>query len=504
MFDTMKRIIASCAVMTAAVSLFAELEYATPESQGIDSQAILDWINACERKFDGVNEGRLHGFVIVRHGKIVAEGSWKPFDTLNETHMLYSHSKSFTSSAIGFLVDDGLLDLDERVIDIFKEEVPENISENLRQLRIRDLLTMNVGKKDHLVRGGGDWIKDFLSRDFERCPGTGFKYDSDATYMLAAIVERKTGRKMMDILRERMFDKIGIKKAWTTYCPKGIPCGGWGMNMTTREMARFGQLYLQRGYWEGKNILSPDWVSLATTRHTWSGWRNVGVKALGEGTDWEQGYGFQFWRCRHGGYRADGAYGQLTVVMPEQDMVVSVNAGLSNMGEELAQVWNFLLPAAKDKPLPEGEALSKLRKRIAGLAIPPRGNAGEGRFKGGDYKFMENKRGFKSIAFKPRTDGGYDITLVTRAGEQNFTAGCGKWNKGSIRIEQESYESIGAYIGEHPVAASCGLDADGTFRMRAYLTGDTGHIDISVDKAGKVSGEFWAMNGCKLTGSLLP
>ena len=111
MFDNMKRIIASCAVMTAAASLFAELEYATPESQGIDSQAILDWINACERKFDGVNEGRLHGFVIVRHGKIVAEGSWKPFDTLNETHMLYSHSKSFTSSAIGFLVDDGLLNL---------------------------------------------------------------------------------------------------------------------------------------------------------------------------------------------------------------------------------------------------------------------------------------------------------------------------------------------------------------------------------------------------------
>ena len=336
------RALVACAF--AASACMAEMEYATPESQGVDSQAILNWIDACEKTFDGVKEGRIHGFVIVRHGKTIAEGSWKPFDTLNEPHMLYSHSKSFTSSAVGFLADDGKIDLDERIVDIFPDELPANPSDNLRQLRVRDLLTMNVGKKDHLLRDGGDWVREFLSKDFGKKPGTGFRYDSDATYMLSAIVEKRTGKKLMDFLKERMFDKIGISSAWTTTSPQGIACGGWGMNMTTRDIARFGQLYLQQGRWGGEYVLSPSWVALATTRHTWSGWSNIGVKALGEGSDWEQGYGFQFWRCRHGAYRADGASGQLTVVLPECDMVVSINAGLRDMQKELALIWDNLLP----------------------------------------------------------------------------------------------------------------------------------------------------------------
>ena len=251
-----------------AASAFALMEPATPESQGVPSEAILKFIDGCEKTFDAGDLGAMHGFVIVRHGKVIAEGSWKPFDTLNETHMLYSHSKSFTSSAIGLLADRGKIDLDERIVDIFSNEVPAKVSENLAQLRVRDLLTMNVGKKDHLLRDGGDWVKEFLSKDFFRKPGTGFKYDSDATYMLAAIVEKKSGMKMMDYLQKNMFDQIGITKAWTTCSPQGIPCGGWGMNMTTRELARFGQLYLNRGDWDGKRVLSSDWVSLATTRQT--------------------------------------------------------------------------------------------------------------------------------------------------------------------------------------------------------------------------------------------
>ena len=335
-----------------AASAFALMEPATPESQGVPSEAILKFIDGCEKTFDAGDLGAMHGFVIVRHGKVIAEGSWKPFDTLNETHMLYSHSKSFTSSAIGLLADRGKIDLDERIVDIFSNEVPAKVSENLAQLRVRDLLTMNVGKKDHLLRDGGDWVKEFLSKDFFRKPGTGFKYDSDATYMLAAIVEKKSGMKMMDYLQKNMFDQIGITKAWTTCSPQGIPCGGWGMNMTTRELARFGQLYLNRGDWDGKRVLSSDWVSLATTRQTWSGWQNVGVKALGEGTDWEQGYGFQFWRCRHGAYRADGAGGQYTVVIPEKDMVVSAHAGLGDFPKELDLIWDNLLPVLKDASIP--------------------------------------------------------------------------------------------------------------------------------------------------------
>ena len=481
-----------------AASAFALMEPATPESQGVPSEAILKFIDGCEKTFDAGDLGAIHGFVIVRHGKVIAEGSWKPFDTLNETHMLYSHSKSFTSSAIGLLADRGKIDLDERIVDIFSNEVPAKVSENLAQLRVRDLLTMNVGKKDHLLRDGGDWVKEFLSKDFFRKPGTGFKYDSDATYMLAAIVEKKSGMKMMDYLQKNMFDQIGITKAWTTCSPQGIPCGGWGMNMTTRELARFGQLYLNRGDWDGKRVLSSDWVSLATTRQTWSGWQNVGVKALGEGTDWEQGYGFQFWRCRHGAYRADGAGGQYTVVIPEKDMVVSAHAGLGDFPKELDLIWDNLLPVLKDAPLAENpSAQKKLADRLAKLAIKPvefaRARKWTTPF---EFSLRENSRGFKSVRFDPKDGGGCICTLVTRAGEQKFPAGTGEWQEGSIRIDTENYEGLGAYIGEHKTMASCGF-VTGGFHLKAYLTGTTGYLEFIV-KDGKLTGQFYAMGGCML------
>ena len=481
-----------------AASAFALMEPATPESQGVPSEAILKFIDGCEKTFDAGDLGAMQGFVIVRHGKVIAEGSWKPFDTLNETHMLYSHSKSFTSSAIGLLADRGKIDLDERIVDIFSNEVPAKVSENLAQLRVRDLLTMNVGKKDHLLRDGGDWVKEFLSKDFFRKPGTGFKYDSDATYMLAAIVEKKSGMKMMDYLQKNMFDQIGITKAWTTCSPQGIPCGGWGMNMTTRELARFGQLYLNRGGWDGKRVLSSDWVSLATTRQTWSGWQNVGVKALGEGTDWEQGYGFQFWRCRHGAYRADGAGGQYTVVIPEKDMVVSAHAGLGDFPKELDLIWDNLLPVLKDAPLAENPSAQKqLADRLAKLAIKPvefaRARKWTTPF---EFSLRENSRVFKSVRFDPKDGGGCICTLVTRAGEQKFPAGTGEWQEGSIRIDTENYEGLGAYIGEHKTMASCGF-VTGGFHLKAYLTGTTGYLEFIV-KDGKLTGQFYAMGGCRL------
>ena len=488
--------------LLAAAPAFALMEPATPESQGISSEAILKWIDATEKAFDGVHEGSMHGFVIVRHGKTVAEGSWKPFDTLNETHMLYSHSKSFTSSAIGFLADEGKIDLDERIVDLFSNEVPAQVSKNLSELRVRDLLTMNVGKKDHLLRDGGDWVKEFLSKDFVRKPGTGFKYDSDATYMLAAIVEKKSGEKMMDYLKRKMFDKIGITKAWTTCSPQGIPCGGWGMNMTTRELARFGQLYLNRGKWGDEYVLSPFWVDLATCRHTWSGWQNVGVKALGEGTDWEQGYGFQFWRCTHGAYRADGAAGQYTVVMPEQDAVISIHASLNNLQLVLTHIWDYLLPEMKPTALPENAAAqAALKARLAKLEISPVKSATS---LGADFQkkfeLKENKRGFKSVAFEHvNVEGKTRVRcrIVTRMGEQSFLAGYGEWVRGGkIRIEPETYERLGGYIGEFDVSASCGNGP--VFHLRAYMTGATSYLDFTVDRTGKLKGVFGAMGGVDL------
>ena len=349
---------------------------ATPESQGVSSRAILSWIEACEETAatNGFRHGFLHGFVIVRHGKLIAEGSWRPHDTLNEPHMLYSHSKSFTSTAVGFLVDDGRLDLDERVVDLLPDSLPGTLSDNLRQLRVRDLLTMNMGadrtdaERDDTA---GDWVKAILANGFQHAPGTRFKYDSAATHLLAAIVERRSGKRLMDFLRERLFVPLGMTSPWSTTSPMGIACGGWGMNMTTRDIAVFGQFLLQKGVWEGQRLLSEDWISLATSKQTRSKDIVVGAKAIGVGDDWAQGYGFQFWRCQHGAFRADGASGQLTVVFPYEDAVVSVNAGLGDMQRELDLIWKHLLPAFAACSLPpDGEAQMELKRKCSSLVLP--------------------------------------------------------------------------------------------------------------------------------------
>ena len=487
----------------------AEMELASPESQGVDSQGIIDFLDACEKTFDGVNEGRIHGFVIVRHGKVIAEGSRKPFDTLNETHMLYSHSKSFTATAIGFLVDDGMLDLDERIADIFPEDVPADAAEGIREIRVRDLLTMNIGSDlNHDAPKHPDWRRGFFGRKLDRKPGTGFKYDSDATYMLACIVERRTGKKLMDFLEERLFSKIGIRKAWTTTSPQGVACDGWGMNMTTREIARFGQLYLQKGYWNGESIISPYWVALATSRHTWSGWQNVGAQRLGAGTDWEQGYGFQFWRCTHDAFRADGAAGQYTVVMPEQDAVVSIHAGLSDMQKELNLVWNHLLPAMKSGVLPENEKkLSELRGRTAALAIPPvAGNRERGSGKEeelyGDYAVEENGRGIKAVRIT-KEGAGWKLWLAVRCDPAECPVGYREWKKGALNFDPDDFEGLGTLQWAKETAASAAFDKDGALKCRVYMTGTTHYLDFKFclnEGVPTVEGVLWGMGGTRFQG----
>ena len=520
----MKRFTFAIALMSLA-PLFAEMEPATPESQGVDSKGILAFIDAAEKTFDGSDKGRLHGFVILRHGKTIAEGSWKPFDTLNDTHMLYSHSKSFTATAIGFLVDDGKLDLDERVADIFPESLPENPAPGITEIRVRDLLTMNVGSDiNHDVANGDDWIKRFFTRKLDRKPGTGFKYDSDATYMLAAIVEKRTGKKLMEFLQERLFSKIGIEKAWTRTSPQGIACGGWGMNMTTRELARFGQFYLQKGMWNGEHILSPYWVELATARQTWSGWQNVGAQRLGAGTDWEQGYGFQFWRCTHGAYRADGAAGQYTIVMPEQDAVVSIHAGLGDMRRELKLVWDHLLPAMKDGTLPENaEALAALRSRCAALALPPVSGerpaspshctasdptsptsaASPSLY--GDYAIAPNRRGIRAVRILPDADG-WKMKFYARCWPNEFPVGCGEWKTGALNFDPDSYEGLGTLQWNMKTAASAAFDKDGALVCRVYMTGATHWLDFKFflkDGVPSVTGQLWGMGGTKFSGTKL-
>lgn len=478
------------------------LALASPESQGVPSAAITNWIAVCEREIDA-----LHGFVILRHGMKIAEGTWAPFDTLAKTHMLYSHSKSFTATAIGFLVDAGKLDLDERVVDIFADKVPANPSDNLKALRVRDLLTMNVGanrtdSEDKDI--GGDWERNFLTNEIDVKPGTRFRYDSSATYMLAAIVGRKSGKDLMAFLKEKLFDKIGISSAWSSTCPNGTPCGGWGMYMTTGDMARFGQFLLNEGTWNGERILSAEWIRLATARQTWSG--PIGITGQ-SGNDWAQGYGFQFWRCRHDAYRADGADGQFTIVVPKADLVVSLHAGCRTTQKEVETVWDYLLTAMKDAPLKENpEALKALRDRCASLAIPPLAGAASGadRYLGKTFAFEKNRRGFKTIRLEGAGEG-LEMSLETPAGQQKLPVGFGEWKTGEVAVDPESYEGLGMYIGRHPTAASAAVGADGALKVRVYVTDTPGRFDFTfalTNGMPSVTGNLRIMRGCELTGAV--
>ena len=463
--------------LTVAGVLWAKAYFpeATPESQGISSKAIRAWVDAAEKELDA-----LHGFVLLRHGKLIAEGYWAPY-AQDRTHMLYSHSKSFTATAVGFLVQDGKLDLDERVAAIFEDKLPANPSDNLLRMRVRDLLTMNTGsEKDSIapvyMAADGDWVKAFLAHPVEKDPGTWFVYNTGATYMLSAIVEKRTGEKLMDYLGRKLFKPTGIASAWTTTCPKGIACGGYGMNMTVRDLATFGQFCLQKGRWNGEQLLSEDWMTLMTSKQT--------ETRRNPKSDWGRGYGFQFWRCvPEGVYRADGARGQYTIVMPKQDVVLSITAGLDDMQKEIDLVWKHLLPAFGEMELPDDSlAQDELKRKCAALRLAPVKGEKEGAFSvvlGKEYVYEPNPKGIKNVTLS-KTDDGWEFAFDGPFGLQRVPVGYDSWKYGKIKLEKETSEALGALVGDQPTASSGAWTAPDTFTCRTYLCGGPSCFDTTL------------------------
>lgn len=317
-----------------------QLPRATPESQGVSSEVIREYILTADREVNS-----MHSFMLVRHGKVIAEAWWAP-ESADKPHILWSLSKSFTSTAVGLAIAEGKLSIDDPVLKFFPEDAPEKASANLRSMRVRDLLTMNAGHQDELNwREQTDWAKAFLAHPVPHKPGTHFRYNTPATYMLSAIVQKVTGQTVLDYLTPRLFEPLGIEKPVWENSPQGISIGGYGLYLRTEDIAKFGQLYLQKGNWNGKQLIPESWISMATSKQVSNG--------SNPDSDWDQGYGFQFWRCRHGAFRGDGKDGQFCIVLPEQDAVVAITAHTGNMQAELNVVWDKLLPAFHDKALPE-------------------------------------------------------------------------------------------------------------------------------------------------------
>lgn len=439
------------------------LPRSNPERQGVSSSALLAFVEAADQEIDA-----MHSFVLVRHGQVVAEGWWTPYNA-ETPHVLYSLSKSFTSTAVGLAIAEGKFSLDDEVLKFFPEDAPAEPSANLRAMRVRDLLRMNTGHQTEaqLFREepgkaqDSTWVKKFFAHPVPFKPGTHFLYNSPATYMLSAIVQKTTGQTVLDYLRPRLFDPLGFENPTWVTSPQGISAGAYGLMVRTEEIARFGQLYLQKGAWKGKQLIPATWVEQATALQTSNG--------SSPKSDWDQGYGFQFWRSRHNSYRGDGAFGQYCLVIPELDAVVAITSGVRDMQRVLNLVWEKLLPAMKANALPEDAAAAgKLKAKLANLSVRvPSGQATgplAAKVSGKWYEFPENDRGIRAASFDFKS-GSPVLALRTSAGETRTPIGSGNWvkSRGGFANGMDQFLSVPA---QPAIAASGAWTADDVFTVK--------------------------------------
>jgi CubicO group peptidase (beta-lactamase class C family) len=462
-----------------------------PEEQGVSSARLLDFVEAADRDIDAMNS-----FMMVRHGRVVAEGWWAPYDS-ESRHELYSLSKSFTSTAVGLAIAEGKLSLDDEMIKIFPDDAPAEPSANLKSMRVRDLLRMSTGHQDE-PSSAADKVSPntFLAQPVPHKPGAHFKYNTAATFMLSASVQKRTGQTVLEYLGPRLFEPLGIvEPTWATNW-QGVSLGGYGLRVRTEDIAKFGQLYLQKGLWNGQQLVPAAWVEEATARQTSNG--------SAPNSDWDQGYGYQFWRCRHGAYRGDGAFGQYCLVMPGQDAVVAITSGVKDMQAVLNLVWDKLLPALESSPLPADPAADdKLKSKLAGLQLRlPEGDATSPRaaqIAGRKYIFPANDKKLESMRLVPN-DQGTGFALVTRANgdESNLAVGIGQWAKSRGPFgayPDEPLAAAGAWSGDTLTIKVCACETPFYTTIRLRFDGDRlvrdaeNHVGFGPAKQPQVIGQ---------------
>lgn len=348
------------------------LPVSAPAAQGVDAEAVDRFVGALQAA-PGVEP---HSLMVLRHGHVVAAGWWWPY-TPGRLQLLYSLSKSFTSTAAGLAVGEGLVRLDDPVISYFPEFDGEVTDARSRRMLVRHIASMASGHSEDtwqkVVAEGGDPVLAFLRLPPDREPGTVFAYNQSATYTLGTIVQRVTGRPLTEYLRPRLFDPLGVGEVRWEKDSLGREVGFSQMYATTDAVARLGQLYLQGGRWQDRQLLSRQWVAEATRVHISNAPTAAGAAggpdSGGARPDWEQGYGYQFWMSRHG-YRGDGACGQYCLVLPEQDAVVAMTGQVREMQVVLNLVWELLLPAFTAAPGTPSDADDALARRLERLSVP--------------------------------------------------------------------------------------------------------------------------------------
>ena len=391
------------------------LPRSAPEPQGVDPRAVLATVEA----LTAIPEQ--HSFMLVRHGHVVAEGWAHPF-AADRRHTVYSLSKTFTATAVGFAAAEGLLSLDDPVVRLLPGEAPAEPDERLARLTVRHLLTMSSGHDpEPVVEDEPDWVAAFLATPLAHEPGEWFVYNTPATHVLSAIVQRTSGQRLLDYLTPRLLEPLGITGAWWEVSPQGVDVGGTGLSIVTEDAAKLGLLYLQDGVWQGRRVLPEGWVAQASAAQV--------STARSEGIDWQQGYGFQLWRSRHG-FRGDGAFGQFSLVLPDEDAVVAITAGCRDTGAMLDAIWTHLLPGLHDEPLrADDEGRAALEARLAALRLdPPAGEAVTGtarRISGSVLEVDDTPAGSLSVTFVAGEEAD-EVVVRGAAGEVTLRPGHGE------------------------------------------------------------------------------
>ena len=462
--------------------------------QGVDPAAILRFLDALDERPDI----EMHSLMVVRHGRVVAEGWWAPYSA-DRPQLLYSLSKSFTSTAAAFAQAEGLLDLDDTVISHFAEFAADITDPRSRSVKVRHIASMAAGHTremlaEALERDPKEPVRGFLLIPPDREPGTVFSYSQPCTYTLASIIQRNAGMSLTSYLRPRLLDPLGIGHVgWDTF-PPGREQGFSGLHARTEDIAKLGLLYLQRGRWEGAQLIPPEWVSEATSEQV--------SNAADPNPDWGQGYGFQFWVSRHG-YRGDGAFGQFCVILPEQDAVIVTTAYTLDMPALLDAMWAHLLPglsaATPAAAAPAAAAQHQLSARLACLALPACHGAAAPADWGpwtGAFTIAASTAGSQaqpllfslaaqpfltSIEVAPQA-GGWQISLIEPDNALTFPVGAGGW-------------AVSDHVDRHgetlPVAASGGWLDGQTLRVEVIFLETPHRMDITCSLPGRTAEAVW-------------
>lgn len=402
------------------------LSRSTPEAEGVPSKSIARFFEQVEEKGYDV-----HGLMILRHEKVVAEHWWAPYAPEYQ-HAMYSATKTFTAMAVGFAVQEDLLSPSDQVISFFPDLLPETISPELEKLTVEHLLTMSVGHASTRYAGSGkSQIRSFLSAPFAHEPGTSFAYNITASHTLSHIITRVSGVSIYEYLKPRLLDPLGIEDVVWEMDNDGINMGNGGSHMKTSDLAKLGLLLSNQGAWNGEQLLDPTWIDAATTPHIFQHPEWTPEQIANATDDGAQGYGYQIWMGRHNSYRAIGGQNQLVLVIPEYDLIVACHSSISDEAGFNSLIYD-MLPSFSENALKPDSSLD-LKAAIADYKIkrPFEGTSvSKVTMNTRRYEMAENDLGVESVLFRFDGAGDCTLTLVCEGAIHNILFGLDDWKIG--------------------------------------------------------------------------